>query len=103
MKLFKREWSITLPFSMDVSLRVLVPSMSLIAFFGGAFYLQLKTRSNFDGFRNSVSHIAQHYFTSKELHAKSCYTQYEMVRDLKCVEMFEEYWVVFNSLDMAQT
>jgi tRNA(His) guanylyltransferase len=52
-------------------------------------------RSNFDGFRNSVSHIAQHYFTQKELHAKSCLAQYEMVRDIKCVEMFEEFVFVF--------
>jgi hypothetical protein len=79
---------------MAESLHVLVPNMSLIVSFGGinTCLFLINCRSNFDGFRNSVSHIAQHYFTQKELHGKSCMSQYEMVRDIKCVEMFEEYF-----------
>lgn len=47
-------------------------------------------RSNFDGFRNAVGHIAQNYFKVKELQNKSVFMQYEMLL-AKNIDLFKEY------------
>ncbi|ORY40140.1 hypothetical protein BCR33DRAFT_719544 [Rhizoclosmatium globosum] len=47
-------------------------------------------RSNFDGFRNSVSGIAQHHFTHKELHSKNLTHLLDMLAT-KNVDVFETY------------
>ncbi|TPX72816.1 hypothetical protein SpCBS45565_g00114 [Spizellomyces sp. 'palustris'] len=51
-------------------------------------------RSNFDGFRNSISHISHSYFTSRQLHNKGLKEQLEMLSE-KGVDPFQEYQAKF--------
>ncbi|KAJ3219594.1 hypothetical protein HK099_004638 [Clydaea vesicula] len=48
-------------------------------------------RSNFDGLRNAISHIAQHYFTFKILQGKSILKQYEYLLEQKKIDLFDAY------------
>ena len=48
-------------------------------------------RSNCDGLRNAISHIAQHHFTSKELHGKSILAQLDHLYKSKGIVAIDDY------------
>eukprot|EP00842_Homolaphlyctis_polyrhiza_P006935 jgi/Hompol1/830/HPOL_002578-RA len=48
-------------------------------------------RSNFDGLRNAISHIAQHHFPKRALHGKSVRTQIEMLQTEKNVMVMRDW------------
>jgi tRNA(His) 5'-end guanylyltransferase len=48
-------------------------------------------RSNCDGLRNAISHIALHHFTAKELHGQSIVKQLENLHKIKGINVMQEY------------
>jgi tRNA(His) 5'-end guanylyltransferase len=48
-------------------------------------------RSNCDGLRNAISHIAQIHFKQSELNGKSLSVQIQMLKDEKNVDIFDSY------------
>ena len=66
-------------------------------------------RSNFDGIRNSISHVSQSLFAKKDLHKKSVRQQLQMISSGRKIDIIQQYglknlfgsWVKKEQVEMT--